>query len=108
MVSHLKQEEKGTDVNLASHLLIDVLESRVSAALVLTNDSDLAFPIKVARSYVPVGTINPRGNHTAGRLKSDARDGVGSHWWYRLTNQDFLNNQMPSAIGNIHIPSPWQ
>ncbi|MGD8166690.1 hypothetical protein ACEXOS_005665 [Herbiconiux sp. P16] len=41
MVPIARREEKGSDVNVASHLLIDVLEKRVDAAVVVSNDSDL-------------------------------------------------------------------
>ena len=43
MVSYLREEEKATDVNVASHLLFDVLTSRMDAAIVISNDSDLRF-----------------------------------------------------------------
>jgi uncharacterized LabA/DUF88 family protein len=42
MVSVARREEKGTDVNVASHLLIDVLTGAVDAAVIVSNDSDLA------------------------------------------------------------------
>jgi hypothetical protein len=45
MVSVAHREEKGSDVNVASHLLLDVLRGDVDAALVISNDSDLRFPI---------------------------------------------------------------
>lgn len=41
--------EKGSDVNVVSHLLIDVLTDQVDAALVFSNDSDLRFPLETAR-----------------------------------------------------------
>jgi hypothetical protein len=42
-------EEKGSDVNVASRLLIDVLTDRIDAAIVFSNDSDLRFPLEQAR-----------------------------------------------------------
>lgn len=41
-------EEKGSDVNLASYLLRDVLSLNLQAALIITGDSDLATPIRFA------------------------------------------------------------
>lgn len=55
MVSYANREEKGSDVNLAAHLLIDVLGGEVDGALVMSNDSDLRFPVEQARQHVPVG-----------------------------------------------------
>lgn len=49
MASVARREEKGSDVNVASHLLIDVLTERVDAAVVISNDSDLAYPVAYAR-----------------------------------------------------------
>lgn len=69
LVKYLHVEEKGSDVNVASHLLLDVLARRIDGAVVIWNDSDLALPIREARKLVPVGLINPRGAHTAGALK---------------------------------------
>ena len=40
-----KREEKGSDVNVATHLLVDVLTGAIDAAIVISNDSDLALPI---------------------------------------------------------------
>jgi hypothetical protein len=46
MVSYAHREEKGSDVNVASHLLIDVFTGRIDAALVVSNDSDLSYPLR--------------------------------------------------------------
>lgn len=59
MASVARREEKGSDVNVASHLLIDVLGGMVDAAVVISNDSDLEFPVRHARELVPVGLVNP-------------------------------------------------
>ena len=45
MVSYADREEKGSDVNVASHLLVDVLTGAVDAAIIISNDSDLQFPV---------------------------------------------------------------
>jgi hypothetical protein len=59
-------EEKGSDVNVASHLLVDVLDASVDAAMVISNDSDLRWPVEEARRRVPVGVVNPGSGFTAG------------------------------------------
>lgn len=107
LVKHRKQEEKGSDVNVAAHLLIDVLEGVVDAAVVVSNDSDLAFAISHARSKVPVGVINPRGNPTAGALRGSATDGVGRHWWHRLTADELYRHPLPDQVGVYHRPPKW-
>jgi hypothetical protein len=39
-----KVEEKGSDVNLASHLLLDAFQNSFDVGAVLSNDSDLVEP----------------------------------------------------------------
>lgn len=102
-----KREEKGSDVNVATHLLVDVLEKRVDAALVMSNDSDLALPVSIARNHVPVGTINPGARPTAGVLRGEATDGVGGHFWGRLRRVDYLQSQLPCQVGHLHKPASW-
>jgi hypothetical protein len=44
-----KMEEKGSDVNLAAYLLLDGFKSDYEAAIVISNDSDLAEPVRMVR-----------------------------------------------------------
>ena len=53
-------------MNVATHLLADVFRGEVEAAIVVSNDSDLALPLTIARTLVPVGTVNPGTNPLAG------------------------------------------
>jgi hypothetical protein len=108
MASIARREEKGSDVNVASHLLIDVLTHNISAAIVISNDSDLAFPISYARRLVPVGLVNPTKGYLAGKLAAGESDGVGSHWWYRMTPSDWYDHQLPEQIASrIVKPRQW-
>lgn len=107
MASVARREEKGSDVNVASHLLIDVLTNRVDAAIVISNDSDLAYPIGYVRSLVPLGLVNPTAGYRAGKLAGDHRDGVGDHWWYQLTDGDVRGAQLPERIAHLRRPQPW-
>lgn len=108
MASVARREEKGSDVNVASHLLIDVLTRAVDAAVVISNDSDLAYPIEVARQHVPVGLVNPTKGVRAGKLAGDPSDGAGNHWWYRLKAADLYAHQLPAVVSpRIRKPAPW-
>lgn len=44
-----RPEEKGSDVALASHLLVDALENRADSYALITNDSDLVPPPAIAQ-----------------------------------------------------------
>lgn len=100
-------EEKGSDVNVGTHLLHDVFTGRVEAAIVVTNDSDLALPVRMARERVPVGTINPGLRSLAGRLRGTPSAGAGRHWWRRLAADDFVRHQMPEQVGPHRRPDGW-
>ncbi len=57
----IKTEEKGSDVNLATHLLHDAHMGRFDVGVVVSNDSDLLEPIKIVRKQLgkKVGILNP-------------------------------------------------
>ncbi len=107
MASIARREEKGSDVNVASHVLIDVLEGHVDAAIVVSNDSDLAFPLQYIRGRVPMGLVNPTPGYPAGALNGDASDGVGGHWWHQLSDVEVKAAQLPATVGRLTIPSGW-
>jgi uncharacterized LabA/DUF88 family protein len=60
----IKTEEKGSDVNLATHLLHDAHMGQFDVAVVISNDSDLLEPIKIVRRQLHkhVGILNPHPN----------------------------------------------
>jgi uncharacterized LabA/DUF88 family protein len=107
MAQVLSVEEKGSDVNLATHLLLDVLRGDVDAAVVVSNDSDLRLPVQEARRLVPVGVVNPGSRPLAGALRGARGDGVGRHWWTNLTTHDFMAHQLPPTVGTSTRPTGW-
>ncbi len=102
-----KREEKGSDVDVATHLLADVLQGRVDGAIIVSNDSDLALPIRIARGHVPIGLMNPGTKPLAGALKRKSTDGVGRHWWRRLDPLDLQQSQLPDPVAGIRKPRTW-
>jgi hypothetical protein len=98
MVSYADREEKGSDVNVVAHLLLDIFNRRIDAAVVISNDSDLAFPLVEARKLVPVGTVNPSSAYLATDLRGTAGDGVGRHWWRQLTSADYMAHQLSDPV----------
>lgn len=61
-----KTEEKGSDVNLATHLLVDGFQNAYDLAVVVSNDGDLKAPVEYVRNELrkPVGVLNPRRNRS--------------------------------------------
>jgi hypothetical protein len=57
----IKTEEKGSDVNIATHLLVDGFRNDYGLAVIISNDSDLLEPIKFITRELrkPVGLLNP-------------------------------------------------
>jgi uncharacterized LabA/DUF88 family protein len=55
------RQEKGSDVCLATHLLMDALDNPGDLAVLLTNDSDFVEPIKIVweRFHTEVWVISP-------------------------------------------------
>jgi hypothetical protein len=101
-------EEKGSDVNLAAHLINDAWHGRYDVALVLSQDSDLIEPIKMARSDVgkSVGLIWLDGGKPSKYL-ADAASYVK-----HLSKSDLVAAQFPNPVirqdcHEIHKPSGW-
>lgn len=69
MVRVLKTEEKGSDVNIATYMLVDAFRNDCDQLIVITNDSDLAEPIRIVNKElkIPVGVFNPHTQDTADR-----------------------------------------
>ena len=69
MVDVLKMEEKGSDVNIATYMLADAFRGDCGQLIVVTNDSDLAEPVRIINRElkIPVGIFNPHTRDTANR-----------------------------------------
>ena len=105
-VEVLDTEEKGSDVNLASYLLLDGFENAYEMAVVLSNDSDLQLPITMVRDRLgkQVGVFDPS------RRRSFELHNAAS--WYRPLRQGPLSASLfPDTIsdgqGAITKPAGW-
>ena len=102
----IKTEEKGSDVNLATHLVHDAHIGRFDVAVVISNDSDLLEPIRVVRGelHKPVGILNPHPNPSRALLPhldfiKPIRTGV-------LRSSQFATT-MTDAHGVFRKPASW-
>ncbi|MCE5258548.1 MAG: NYN domain-containing protein [Chloroflexi bacterium] len=102
-------EEKGSDVNLATYLLLDAFKKDCEVAIVVSNDSDLAEPIRIVKSELklPVGILNPQKDSSmvARELRQLAA-------FYRpITISDLSRCQFPITmtdnVGSFTKPSTW-
>ncbi len=92
MLRVLKTEEKGSDVNLATYLLLDGFQKSYDSAVLVTNDSDLLEPIRVVRSVLglQVGILCPNAK---------------ASWVLRPPAVNFLKRIRAGVLANSQFPS---
>ena len=95
-------EEKGSDVNLAAHLLNDAWKGLFDSAVVISNDTDLVTPIQMVNTErnKPVIVVCPGRWKIAPKLEN-----VASH--VRHINQSVLKAaQFPDYLAGTQISKP--
>lgn len=103
-----KTEEKGSDVNLAATLLVDAFRQRCDTAVIVSNDSDLTEPVKLARYElgIRVGVINP---HPAKKRSRElSRE---AHFFKQVRTASLapcqFANPIVDSVGTFHKPKGW-
>jgi hypothetical protein len=96
-----KTEEKGSDVNLGSHLVRDAFQGRFDVAAVLSNDTDLVEPIRIVVEELglPVRLLCPVSK-PAGGLANVAS------FVRHIRFQHLQASQFPDIIPNTSIARP--
>jgi uncharacterized LabA/DUF88 family protein len=101
-----RTEEKGSDVNLASHLLLDGFRRAYDLPVVLSNDSDLETPVRMVKEELklPIGIINPDPVRPS-MLKGAAT------FIKRIRQSHVMAAQFPTAMtdasGSFTKPATW-
>ena len=101
-----KTEEKGSDVNLATHLVRDGFRKEFEVAIVVTNDSDLLEPIRVVRHELglPVGVLNPHPKPSRALLQHVS-------FVKQIRRGQLARSQFPDTLvdasGKFSKPSGW-
>ena len=102
-----KNEEKGSDVNLALHLLNDAWLGSYDCAVVVSNDSDLAESLRLvkAQNHKIIGLITPGApkRKTSLHLRKHADFVRPIRAWMLTASQ--LPNPIPGAT--IRKPASW-
>ena len=106
-VSVADREEKGTDVNLTTHLLIDILEQRVDAAVVVSNDSDFGLVVREAAKRVPVGIAYPAKNLAGVLQKALKENDSREHWQSQIIPAAAAYYKLPDPCYGIPKPEGW-
>ncbi len=102
----IKTEEKGTDVKIAAHLLHDGHRNLYEQAVVISNDSDLAEPIRMVTQDLkrPVVVISPFKRNTlelanVASSRRKIREGV-----LRISQ---FPNELTDSTGVFTKPPSW-
>lgn len=105
-VEVVKTDEKGSDVNLASHMLLDAVDGAFDCALVISGDSDLKTPVQFVqdRFHKTVGVLNPQ------KIKCRALE-TTARFYKHIRESALASSQFPpvltDGLGTFHKPSSW-
>lgn len=104
----IRTEEKGSDVNLATHLIHDGHRGAYDQAVVITNDSDLSEPIRIVRDelHLPVGLLYPS------KYPNPQLQRVITPHFAKAIRQGALSicqfpAVMKDTVGKFHKPKEW-
>lgn len=101
----LKSEEKGSDVNLATHLVHDAHRNLFDAAVIVSNDSDLLEAVKIVKRLGrQVGILNPHANPSRVLLRE-------ATFMKKIRGGPLGASQFPNPLtdahGTFHKPKGW-
>lgn len=102
----MKSEEKGSDVNLAAHLLRDAFRGTCECAVIISNDSDLLTPIRMAKADcgLKIGFVPPRPRGSV-ELKALADFKIDPRKYILAASQ--FPDVVATTSGDTHKPATW-
>jgi uncharacterized LabA/DUF88 family protein len=102
-----KNEEKGSDVNLALHVINDAWRNEYDCAVIVSNDSDVAEALRLVKSQHRklIGLVTPGAptRKTSYQLRQHADFVKPIRTWMLRDSQ--LPNPIPGT--SIHKPASW-
>lgn len=89
----IKTEEKGSDVNIAVHLVNDAWKNEYDCAIIVSNDSDLKEALRIIKEELnkKIGIIIPGKANPSRDL---------------LQYADFIKHLRPTILKNSQLPDP--
>jgi uncharacterized LabA/DUF88 family protein len=109
LVDIINNEEKGSDVNIATHIVLDAAKNAYDVAVLVSNDSDLQEPLRVVRQEFgkPVGILSPLNS-----TRRASRELVQYATFTKRIRANVLQtSQFPASLtdsrGTIHQPTKW-
>ena len=104
----LHTEEKGTDVNLATRLLVDGFNGDYQQAVIISNDADFAGAMEYVRDSLGlrVTLVNPDRRKSSPKDLSNAATYVRRLWKSHLRRSQFPV-ALSDNVGVIRKPAGW-
>ena len=101
-------EEKGSDVNLATRLLVDGFSGEYEQAVIVSNDADFATAMKYVRDNLSlrVTLVNPDAGNPSPRDLANSATYVRRLWRSHL-RQSQLPDTLMDEVGIITKPAGW-
>lgn len=105
-VAVFKTEEKGSDVNLATHLVYEGMRGEFEGAVLVSNDSDLAEPLRIVKENLgkTTGVLCPTQIPSQELLKH-------AIFYKRIRPKVLAASQLPPTLidahGTFHKPPSW-
>lgn len=103
-VKVVKNEEKGSDVNLAVHLVNDAAQNRYDCAVVISNDSDMKEALRIAKEEYTktIGVVTPFRfcKHRSKQLSAYA------DFAKTLNKTTLRKSQLPNPIPKSNLTKP--
>ena len=101
-------EEKGSDVNLATRLLVDGFKGRYEQAVVVSNDADFAGAMRYVRDDLGlrVTLVNPDRKNPSPRDLAQSATYVKRLWKSHLRRSQFPET-LRDEVGVITKPAGW-
>jgi uncharacterized LabA/DUF88 family protein len=103
----IKHEEKGTDVNIATHLVNDAHNKIFEKAVVISNDSDLVAPISVVTKEIklPIIIISPFDRNNI-QLQAVATNVKQIRKGLLKVSQ--FEEKLSDSVGEFSMPEKWK
>jgi uncharacterized LabA/DUF88 family protein len=102
-----KTEEKGSDVNLASYLLLDAFRNAYDTALVISNDADLKTPINITRHDLGKQVVVA----IPGTIRQIPKSALPADAFVRIDKAHLKSCQFASTLTDAHgaitKPASW-
>ncbi len=97
-----KFEEKESDVNIASHILVDCLVQNIDCIILLSNDTDLKTPLMFARNKFrkKIGIISPQ------KIIHQDLQKI-SLFSKNISDELLKKSQFPETVGKVKKPFNW-